>query len=76
MTRRDRETTALWMFGYVVIGITVVIWGAIKSPLELTTVMWIAVGLLVLICLGVYQAAFHLAEILRVLEENNATKDA
>lgn len=76
MTRRDRETTALWMLGYIAIGVAVLVWGGIASPLELTTVVWLAVGLLLLICIGVWQVAFTLGEIFLVLEERNATKDA
>jgi asparagine N-glycosylation enzyme membrane subunit Stt3 len=76
MTRRDRETGAIWALGYLAILAAVVVGGGIASPLQLTTVVWLAVGLLFLICLGTYQVAFSLAEILRVLEERNANKDA
>lgn len=76
MPRRDRETAAIWALGYLAILAAAMVGGGIASPLQLTTVVWLAVGLLFLICLGVYQVAFSVGEILRVLEERNASKDA
>ena len=75
MTKRDRETSAIWTLGYLAILAAAMVGAGIASPLQLTTVVWFAVGLLSLICLGVYQVAFSLGEILRVLGERNANKD-